>query len=173
MPKYIDQEATLALVAKGYCETNRLTNHQKAFLFEHFEEATIEHFVGSTSAGGSKFSTYELVGQQVGMLSFLVGDRAKFTKQISSELEAKFSELHPIPDRGVRSAFTWLMHQNNLHWSRCCQGAIYTKNAIGVSDENIARIKSLSSIRRENRRAVLDEILTEYFAKLDKSQEVS
>ena len=46
-------------------------------------------------------------------------------KEFVDFLVEKFYKINPSPEQNIRKAFTRLLHNNGLHWTRCCRDNRY------------------------------------------------
>jgi len=65
--------------------------------------------------GAIKYSGFDLLG--VGNLHVYFDNRNK--RPVEIYLEGLFLKNNPNSNQGIRSAFTKLLHEHRLHWSRC------------------------------------------------------
>lgn len=67
---------------------------------------------GSKSIGSIKYSCMDILGETYAYY-FDIGRKEKF----ANFLVKKFYENNPIPEKGLKKAFTKLLHLNGLNWS--------------------------------------------------------
>jgi hypothetical protein len=90
---------------------------------ENFPEASIVEIGSVGLYGGKHYSIHDLLGYSVQGMVYVVANIPLFRAFMSAKLESDFLRRNPSPSQGVRAAFTAFMHQNKLHWSRCCRGS--------------------------------------------------
>jgi len=111
------------LASRGFLLLKEVPRVQRNVIISGKFGKAPEYFrIGGVTASphGQSFSTYHLFGKQI-KLNFFVLDMEKFKKYISAYLERKFRARNPNPDKYIKRAFTWYMHDHNLHWSECCK----------------------------------------------------
>ena len=146
--------SALEKIRNGFCLKSELTAGERGFIFEKFAEATIIEVSSVRSRGSKHFSIYDLIGQSVKGMVYLVIDQSRFRSAISSKLESEFLRKNNDLNSGLRCAFTNFMHENDLHWSMCCgQKAPLRRKEIS------AKLKVLSEITGKSRTDLLDELL--------------
>lgn len=159
--------SALSKVEAGFCLSHEMTPKEKGHVFEAFPDATIIKFVSPRSAGGAKYSTLDLLGHPLTGLNYVVLDELKFNAVMALRFESDFKKSNPNPTSHVRSAFTRFMHNNGLHWSRCCQVKQMT-TPIGITPEQYMRLKEIASKKGIGTQKFLEEIVEAY---LEKAQE--
>ena len=127
--------SALEKIRKGFCLKSILTVAERSHIVETYPEAATIRIDSVRLRGGRHYSIHELLGHSVNGLVFVVVDFESFKSEISARLEKDFLRKNPEPDAHVRSAFTSFMHNNKLHWSRCCgQSAGSERSNEEVSD---------------------------------------
>lgn len=64
--------------------------------------------------GTTRYSSIDIFGERV-VYIYYIKHKEGFTKFIVD----KFLNKNPDPDKGLRSAFTRILHTNGLHWYGC------------------------------------------------------
>lgn len=107
-------------MSEGFSLKSELTPAQLGYIFENYPEATTVRVASAGLHGGRHYSIHDLIGHSVASMVYVVSDHGNFTKCVSAKLEADFRAKNPSPDSRIRASFTSFMHENKLHWSRCC-----------------------------------------------------
>lgn len=107
-------------MSDGFCLKSELTPAQLGYIFENYPDATTIRIASAGLHGGRHYSIHDLIGHSVSSMVYVVSDHDNFTKSVSMKLEADFRGKNPSPDSRIRASFTSFMHENKLHWSRCC-----------------------------------------------------
>jgi hypothetical protein len=104
----------------GFCLKSLLSTAETRYVLENYPDASIVEIGSVCQRGGKRYSIYDLIGYSVKGMVYLVVDLPFFKNVISSQLEKDFLTINHNPKPGMRAAFTTFIHENNLHWSRCC-----------------------------------------------------
>lgn len=107
-------------MSQGFCLKSDLTPAQLGYIFENYPDATTVRVASAGLHGGRHYSIHDLIGHSVSSMVYVVSNHENFTKLIASKLEADFTARNPSAHSRIRASFTSFMHENNLHWSRCC-----------------------------------------------------
>ena len=116
----LEEDGFIPLESLTYGETGALLNVYSYGARPAARRITISTGSATLSGGhGSiKYSSLDFVGFQF-RREYLVLDEGRFRSSISKELEGLFFKNNPNPTKGLRQAFTRMMHDNGLHWSGC------------------------------------------------------
>jgi len=138
----------------GFCAKAELTPAELGFIFENYPEAATIKIGSAGLHGGRHFSIHDLIGHSVSGMVFVVTDFEKFNKQISERLETDFLRTNPSSSSRIRASFTSFMHENKLHWSRCC------RNNIVMHNRTIReKLREISSRTGKTHAEILTELL--------------
>ena len=107
-------------VSNGFCPRADLTPAELGVVFENNEHASIIKINSAGLHGGRHFSIHDLLGHSVSRMTYVVTDHESFAKYISAQLENDFLKKNQDAGSNIRASFTSFMHENKLHWSRCC-----------------------------------------------------
>jgi len=104
----------------GFCLKSTLTTAEIGFIFENYEQASTIKITSAGLHGGRHYSIYDLLGHSVNGMNYVVVDHHSFNRYISMKLENDFELKNPQAGSRIRASFTSFIHENKLHWSRCC-----------------------------------------------------
>jgi hypothetical protein len=101
---------------KGFVKAS---NSLRRFIRKNMIEYTnIKIFRSGISSGGSigsiKFTSHDIFGDHESYYYDIKKD-----KEFVDHLVNKFLMKNPDPDKGLKSAFSRLLHTNHLHWFGC------------------------------------------------------
>lgn len=105
---------TESLLKNCYLEFHNGVNVDPFSLRETFG-TDIALFNPSIGENTKRFKAKKIFGDQIGKILYLPSKRQK----VETFLEGKFFKNNPQPDKYLRSSFTKILHQHNLHWSGC------------------------------------------------------
>lgn len=80
--------------------------------------------IGSSSLGSIKYSCWDILGERH-IYYFDIEKKEKFVNFLVN----KFYEKNPDPERGLKKAFTRLLHLHRLHWP----GEYIGRNKLGMN----------------------------------------
>lgn len=138
----------------GFCQTSDLTPSRVRFVLETCHEASIIRIGSAGCRGQRRYSIYDLIGHSIKGMVFLVIDSKRFAECISKQLEADFLAKNPQPESRLKCSFTSFMHDNNLHWSRCCG-----KGSVPRNSKIKEKLDKLSARTGKTRSQILSELL--------------
>ena len=104
----------------GFCVKSRLTPAEIGFIFDSYPDAATIRIESAGLHGGRHYSIHDLIGRSVNGMVYVVTDYQRFNCFISLLLERDFLKRNPNPQSRIRASFTSFMHENKLHWSKCC-----------------------------------------------------
>ena len=113
-------ESAITKMRGGFCLKSELTSAQIGFIFENYEQASTIKITSAGLHGGRHYSIYDLLGHSVNGMNYIVTDHNSFNKHMSMTLENDFLLKNPQADSRIRASFTSFIHENKLHWSKCC-----------------------------------------------------
>ena len=113
-------ESALEKMTGGFCIKSQLTAAEIGFIFESYEQASTIKITSAGVRGQRLFSIYDLLGHSVSGMNYIVTDHASFNRYVSMTLENDFMKKNPEAHSRIRASFTSFIHENKLHWSRCC-----------------------------------------------------
>lgn len=141
-------------VRNGFCLKSELTAAERRYILDNYPGATATEIVSVRLSGGKRYSIHELIGYSVKGMVYVVVDLPRFNSVMSGRLEKDFLEKNPNPDSHIRAAFTSFMHQNKLHWSKCC-GRSTLLHKMQISQ----KLRTLSERNRKPQTRILSELL--------------
>jgi hypothetical protein len=147
-------QSALGKMKGGFCLKSALTSAETGFIFESYEQALTVRVTSAGLHGGRHFSIYDLIGHSVNGMNYVVTDLSKFNQYMSLKLENDFMKKNPEAGSRIRASFTSFMHENNLHWSRCC-GNNATRQERAIHE----KLRMLSSRTGKSHREILTELL--------------
>lgn len=115
-------ESAIQKLTEGFCLKSELTSAELGVIFEKYEHASIIKIASAGLHGGRHFSIHDLLGHSVNGMNYVVTNHERFTAHISTRLESDFLKKNREAGSRIRASFTSFMHENKLHWSRCCGG---------------------------------------------------
>jgi len=113
-------DSAIAKLRDGFCLKSELTTAEIGFIFENYEQASTIKITSAGLHGGRHYSIYDLLGHSVNGMNYVVVNHNAFNKYISMKLENDFLLKNPQADSRIRASFTSFIHENKLHWSKCC-----------------------------------------------------
>lgn len=147
-------ESALVKTKDGFCLKSELTSSEIGFIFENYYQASTIRVTSAGLHGGRHFSIYDLIGHSINGMNYAVTDHRKFNEHMSLKLESDFVKNNPRAGSRIRGSFTSFMHENKLHWSRCCgNGATRQDKAIRE------KLRMLSSRTGMSHGDILTELL--------------
>ena len=110
------QEEIKAFVEKGYAKSSAVLLYNIRIKIPELEGIQIRFFNansgGSKSLGSIKYTSIDILGENCKYF-FDIERKEKF----ANFLVEKFYENNPNPEKGLKKAFTKLLHLHGLHWS--------------------------------------------------------
>jgi hypothetical protein len=113
-------EAAISKMSRGFCLKSELTPAQLGYVFGNYPDAATIKIASAGLHGGRHYSIHDLIGHSVSGMVYVVTNHQSFTNTMASKLELDFTTKNPAPSSRIRASFTSFMHENKLHWSRCC-----------------------------------------------------
>jgi len=109
------QEVMKMLVKQGYARSSSILLHNiriKNPELKGIQTRVFEPKSGSSSLGSIKYTGRDILGDMYAYY-FDIERKEKF----ANFLVKKFYENNPNPEKGLKKAFTRLLHLHGLHWS--------------------------------------------------------
>lgn len=141
-------------IANGFCLKSELTQAERGAIFENHENAAIIRISSAGLHGGRHFSIHDLLGHSVNGMNYVVVNHERFTEYISTQLEIDFIKKNQGAGSRIRASFTSFMHENKLHWSKCC-GAHSTAQNRAIRE----KLRKLSIRTGKDHSQILSELL--------------
>lgn len=141
-------------IARGFCEKSELTPSELGYIFGNFSDAATIKIESAGLHGGRHYSIYDLLGHSVRGMVYVVTDHERFSSYMSTRLEADFLKINPNPDSRIRASFTAFLHENKLHWSKCCRSNITSQNKV-IRE----KLRLLSSKTGKSHSDIISELL--------------
>jgi hypothetical protein len=114
----------------GFCIKSRLSPAEVGFIFESWPDAATIRVESAGLHGGRHYSIHDLIGHSVNGMVYVVTEYERFASFMSLLLERDFLKKNPKPDSRIRASFTSFMHENKLHWSKCCGANTLLQNKV-------------------------------------------
>lgn len=112
----IQKEIIQIFLEQGYARSSAILLYNIRAKIPEFEGMHIRFFdskIGGSSQGSMKYSIRDILGENNYMYYFNIDNTEKFV----NFLVKKFYEKNPNPEKGLKKAFTRLLHLHGLHWS--------------------------------------------------------
>ncbi len=138
----------------GFCLKSELTPAEIGFIFENYEHASTIKISSAGLHGGRHYSIHDLLGHNVNGMNYIVTEHTRFHKYISFALQNDFLSKNPDPDPHIRASFTSFMHENKLHWSKCCGNNTTVQNKL-IRE----KLRELSTKTGKSHVEILSELL--------------
>ena len=110
------QEEIKMFMEQGYARSSAVLLYNIRAKIPELQEIQIRFFDpksgGRKNAGGIKYSSVDILGETY-TYYFDIERKEKF----ANFLVNKFYENNPNPEKGLKKAFTRLLHLHGLHWS--------------------------------------------------------
>ena len=123
-------DSAVEKIKTGFCLKSELTTAEIGFIFENYEHASTIRITSAGLHGGRHYSIYDLIGHSVNGMNYIVTEHTSFNQCMSVKLEQDFMKKNPKADSRIRASFTSFMHQNKLHWSKCCGNHSILQNKV-------------------------------------------
>ena len=123
-------DSAMEKIQDGFCIKSRLTPAEIGFIFETHRDAATIRIESAGLHGGRHYSIHDLIGRSVNGMVYVVTDYERFNNFISLLLERDFLKRNPKPESRIRASFTSFMHENKLHWSKCCGANALLQNRV-------------------------------------------
>jgi hypothetical protein len=117
-------------IREGFCLKSKLTPAEIGFIFESYPNAATIRVESAGLHGGRHYSIHDLIGHSVNGMVYIVTEYERFNTFMSLSLEKDFLKRNPEPDSRIRASFTSFMHENKLHWSKCCGANTLLQNKV-------------------------------------------
>jgi len=104
------------LEAKGYVRTSQTL--RDLFYKSASFRGRYKRFSVTSTLGSTKYSSTDIFGRDFTRGTVYYYDSNSPSRFVAF-LTAKFYLQNPKPPIGLKRAFTWLLHNHNLHWVGC------------------------------------------------------
>jgi hypothetical protein len=147
-------DSALEKIRAGFCLKSEITAAEIGFIFENYEHASTIRITSAGLHGGRHYSIYDLLGHSVNVMNYIVTEHTSFNHYMSLKLEEDFMKKNPKADSRIRASFTSFMHENKLHWSKCCGNHSIQQNRV-IRE----KLRTLSIKTGKSHAQILSELL--------------